>query len=215
MDRNDSTLIIAAVARAVRLSTRHAWLVIPGFLIAAVFAGVYLVRATSPSTPTAASSCRARSPAPCDSRKRGSTSSSRSGPTGIYRWSSATTTAEGAEEAAAALAEALAPQSGVIRTVTRPDSGELLRPQRHPVQISRRTCAGDMAQLIKAEPFLGTLAADPTLHGVLGAISQSIEGVHLGRDDPRRHEAGGDRDRRRPALRRRPRQASRLFPAPA
>ena len=44
MDRNDSTLIITAVARAVRLSTRHAWLVILGFLIAAVFAGVYLTR---------------------------------------------------------------------------------------------------------------------------------------------------------------------------
>ena len=38
-----------------------------------------------------------------------------------------------------------------------------------------------MAQLIKAEPFLGTLAADPTLHGVLGALSQSIEGVRLGK----------------------------------
>ena len=36
-----------------------------------------------------------------------------------------------------------------------------------------------MDELIKAEPFLGTLAADPTLRGVLGAISQPFEGVRL------------------------------------
>jgi hypothetical protein len=30
-----------------------------------------------------------------------------------------------------------------------------------------------MDQLIKAEPFLGSLALDPTLRGILGAISQS------------------------------------------
>ena len=36
-----------------------------------------------------------------------------------------------------------------------------------------------MDQLIKAEPFLGTLALDPTLRGILGAISQSLEGVRL------------------------------------
>ncbi len=39
----------------------------------------------------------------------------------------------------------------------------------------------DTAQLIKAEPFLGTLAADPTLRGILGAISQSTEGLRLGK----------------------------------
>ena len=36
-----------------------------------------------------------------------------------------------------------------------------------------------MNELIKAEPFLGTLALDPTLRGILGAISQSLEGVRL------------------------------------
>ena len=39
----------------------------------------------------------------------------------------------------------------------------------------------DTAQLIKAEPFLATLAADPSLRGVLGAISQSIDGVRHGK----------------------------------
>src|SRR5262249_16613494 len=37
------------------------------------------------------------------------------------------------------------------------------------------------ADLISAQPFLGTLAADPTLRGVLRTLSQSLEGVRLGR----------------------------------
>ena len=36
-----------------------------------------------------------------------------------------------------------------------------------------------MAQLIKAQPFLGTLAADPTLRGILADVSQSLEGVRV------------------------------------
>ena len=50
MDRNDSTLIIATVARAVRLSTRYAWLVIPGFLIAAIFARPYEISREIPES---------------------------------------------------------------------------------------------------------------------------------------------------------------------
>jgi len=37
------------------------------------------------------------------------------------------------------------------------------------------------ADLISAQPFLGTLAADPTLGGVFRALSQSLEGVRLGK----------------------------------
>ena len=62
----------------------------------------------------------------------------------------------------------------------RPDGGEFFA--RNGILFkSVDEVRSDMAQLIKAEPFLGTLAADPTLHGVLGAISQSIEGVRLGK----------------------------------
>src|SRR5262249_6966397 len=35
------------------------------------------------------------------------------------------------------------------------------------------------ADLISAQPFLGTLAADPTLRGVFRTLSQSLEGVRL------------------------------------
>src|SRR5271166_6901408 len=41
---NDQASIIAAIARVVRLSTRYAWLVIPGFVIAAIVSGSYVSR---------------------------------------------------------------------------------------------------------------------------------------------------------------------------
>ena len=176
MDANDSPLIIAAVARAVRLSTRHAWLVIPGFLIAAVLAGLYLSRHIAIDTD---SSKLLSSSLPWRQQEMRLNELFPQQTDRIIAVVDATTP-EGAEEAVAALADALAPQSDVIRTVTRPDGGEFFA--RNGILFkSLDDVRSDMAQLIKAEPFLGTLAADPTLHGVLGAISQSIEGVRLGK----------------------------------
>jgi uncharacterized protein len=176
MDANDSALIIAAVARAVRLSTRHAWLVIPGFLIAAVLAGLYLSRHIAIDTD---SSKLLSSSLPWRQQEMRLNELFPQQTDRIIAVVDATTP-EGAEEAVAAVADALAPQSDVIRTVTRPDGGEFFA--RNGILFkSLDDVRSDMAQLIKAEPFLGTVAADPTLHGVLGAISQSIEGVRLGK----------------------------------
>jgi uncharacterized protein len=86
------------------------------------------------------------------------------------------TTAEAADEAADALVNALSGRSDVIRTITRPDGGEFFA-RNGVLFLSVADVRSNMAQLIKAEPFLGTLAADPTLRGVLGAVSQSLEGV--------------------------------------
>ncbi len=176
MEKNDSVLIIAAVAQAVRLSTRYAWLVIPGFLIAAALAGGYVAhhfaidtdsgKLLSSSLPWRQQENRLNALFPQRTDR-------------IIAVVDATTP-EGAEEAASALADALAPQSGAIRTVSRPDGGAFFA--RNGILFrSLDDVKSDMAQLIKAQPFLGTLAADPTLRGILGAISQSIEGLRLGK----------------------------------
>src|ERR1700726_5114455 len=79
-----------------------------------------------------------------------------------------------------ALVHELAPRSDVIRTVTRPDGGEFFEKNGilylSPAELERTT-----ANLISAQPFLGTLAADPTLRGVFRTLSQSLEGVRLGK----------------------------------
>jgi uncharacterized protein len=176
MDRNDSALIVAAVARAVRLSTSHARFIVVGFLIVAALAGVYLLRHIAIDTD---SSKLLSSSLPWRQQEMRLNELFPQRTDRIIAVVDATTP-EGAEEAAAALANALAPQSDVIRTVSRPDGGDFFA--RNGILFkSVDEVRSDMAQLIKAEPFLGTLAADPTLHGVLGAISQSIEGVRLGK----------------------------------
>ena len=62
MVENDSALVIAAVARVVRLSTRYAWAVIPAFLIAALLAGVYVSRHIAINTDSEQAACRVRCP---------------------------------------------------------------------------------------------------------------------------------------------------------
>jgi len=174
MDRTDNAVIIATVARVVRLSTRFAQLAIAGFLVAAILAGFYLSRHIAIDTD---SSKLLSSSLPWRQQEIKLNRLFRQRTDLIIAVLDATT-AEGAEEASAALADALAPQTDVVRTVTRPGGGEFFA-RTGILFRSLEDVKSDMAQLIKAQPFLGTLAADPTLRGILGAISQSIEGVQL------------------------------------
>jgi hopanoid biosynthesis associated RND transporter like protein HpnN len=171
---HDQARIIAAIARVVHVSTRYAWLVIPGFLIAAVLAFGYVSRHIAINT---------------DSDKLLSSSLpwrqqeeklNRLFPQRTDRIIAVVdaTTPEAADEAAGALDDALSHQPEVIRTVSRPDGGEFFA-REGVLFLSVDEVQRDMAQLIKAQPFLGTLAADPTLRGILADISQSLEGVRL------------------------------------
>ena len=90
------------------------------------------------------------------------------------------TTPEAADEAADALVNDLSPRSDVIRTIRRPDGGEFFA-RNGILFLSVDEVRRDTAELIKAQPALGTLAADPTLRGVLRTLSQSIEGVRRGK----------------------------------
>jgi hopanoid biosynthesis associated RND transporter like protein HpnN len=172
MVEHDNALVLAAIARFVRLATGYAWVVIPAFLIAAAVAGAYVSRHFAINT---------------DSSKLLSTSLpwrqqelklDRLFPqrTDLMTVVIDGTTPEAADEAADALVNGLSGRSEVIRTISRPDSGEFFA-RNGILFLSVDDVRSNMAQLIKAEPFLGTLAADPTLHGILGAISQSLEGV--------------------------------------
>ena len=165
-----------SVARTARLSTRHAWLVIALFLIGAGFAAAYAVRhlaITTDSSQLLSSSLPWR-------QQEDRLNALFPQRTDLIVAVVDATTAEGAEEAAAALAKALEGRNDLIRTVRRPDGGAFFDREGilfRSVDDVRR----DTAQLIKAEPFLATLAADPSLRGVLGAISQSIDGVRRGK----------------------------------
>src|ERR1700722_13415422 len=170
----NSALLIAAISRVVRLSTRHAWVVIVAFLIAAVLAGGYVARHIAINTDSGkllSSSLPWRQ----QEIKLNELFPQR---TDLIVAVIDGTTPEGADEAANALATALAPQTNLFRSISRPDGGEFFA-RDGVLFLSVDDLRQNMDQLIKAEPFLGTLALDPTLRGILGAISQSLEGVRL------------------------------------
>ncbi|MGB6350927.1 MAG: MMPL family transporter [Pseudolabrys sp.] len=172
----DDNLVTTAITEAVRLSTRNAWLVILGFLLVAVFSAGYLTRHFAITT---------------DSNKLLSSSLpwrqqeirlDRAFPQRIDQLIAVidATTPEAAEEAAAALVKDLSPRHDLIRTISLPDGGEFFA--RNGILFRTVDEVGrDMSELITAQPFLGTLASDPTLRGVLRTLSQSIEGVRLGK----------------------------------
>ena len=85
-------------------------------------------------------------------------------------------TPELAEEATKALALRLSSQPRIYRTVWRPDGGPFFERAgllfESTAEVSRTT-----AQLIAAQPLLGMLAVDPTLRGLMDALSLMLEGV--------------------------------------
>lgn len=171
---------IEAITRAVRLSSRHAWLVISGFLLLAIVAASFLAShfaITTDSKELLSSSLPWRQQEiMLDKAFPQSTNQ-------IIAVVDATTP-EAADEAADALVNDLSPRSDVIRSIRRPDGGEFFA-RNGVLFLSVDEVRRDTAELIKAQPFLGTLAADPTLRGVLRTLSQSIEGVRRERRNSR------------------------------
>jgi uncharacterized protein len=88
-------------------------------------------------------------------------------------------TPERTEAASAALAQSLRTEPRLFPSVYRPGSGPFWAHNGllyAPVQDVQAT----MAQLVRAEPFLGPLAADPSLRGLMGALSTVLQGVNSG-----------------------------------
>ena len=174
--RNLESAPIAAITRLVRLSIRYAWPVILGFLLLAIASAGYFVRHFAIST---------------DSKQLLSSSLpwrqqeamlNAQFPQRIDQLIAVidAATPEAADDAADALVSELASRPDLVRSVSRPDGGEFF--ERNGIlflsvdEVRRAT-----ADLISAEPLLGTLAADPTLRGVFRTFSQSLEGVRLGK----------------------------------
>jgi hypothetical protein len=165
----------AAITRLVQLSIRRPWAVIAGFCLLTALCAGYFVQHVAIST---------------DSKKLMSTSLpwrqqefaiDAAFPQRINRIVAVidATTPEAADAAADALVKALAPRTDVIQTVERFD-GEFFE-KNGILFLSLDEVRQNTADLISAQPFLGTLAADPTLRGVVRTLSQSLEGVRLGR----------------------------------
>ena len=91
-------------------------------------------------------------------------------------------TPEIAEKAAADLSAALQPQTKLFQDVRRPDGGPFFA--REGLLFSSTDEVRSTAdQLVSAQPFLGPMAADPSLRGVMTAVSTLADGVTSGSTD--------------------------------
>jgi hopanoid biosynthesis associated RND transporter like protein HpnN len=176
MSKTVNQLAISATTQAVRLSTRYSWLVILAFLLVAILSVGYF---TSHFAITTDSNKLLSSSLPWREQER---ALDRAFPWRIDQIIAVVdaTTPEAAEEAADTLVSDLSLRSEVIRTVSRPDGDEFFA-QNGVLFLTLDEVGRDAKDLIAAQPFLGTLAADPTLRGVLRTLSQSVEGVRLGK----------------------------------
>ncbi len=88
-------------------------------------------------------------------------------------------TPELAEQAAADLAAKLRGRPDLFHFVSRPDADPYFAREGLLFEDTADVRAA-MDQLVKAQPFLGPLAADPTLRGLAGTLSTAVKGVGAG-----------------------------------
>ncbi len=88
-------------------------------------------------------------------------------------------TPELAESGAAALTARLAARPDLFHDLQRPDSSPFFQ-QNGLLYEDTAAVKSDMDQLIAAQPFLGPIAADPTLRGLAGALGTVADGVTSG-----------------------------------
>ena len=88
-------------------------------------------------------------------------------------------TPELAEQAAAGLTDKLAADPALFRSVRRPDGGPFWA-QQGLLFASTADVKSSMDHLIAAEPFLGPMAADPSLRGLMSSLSTALQGVSSG-----------------------------------
>src|SRR5262245_41707502 len=167
---------VAVIARLVQLSSRYAWPTILSFLLLAVVSATYFTRHFAIVTD---SKELLSSSLPWRQQERMLHDAFPQRIDQIIAVIDART-AEAADDADDALVHGLASRSDVIRSVSRPDGGEFFE-RDGILLLGRDEVESSTADLISAQPFLGTLAADPTLRGVFRTLSQSLEGVRLGK----------------------------------
>jgi hopanoid biosynthesis associated RND transporter like protein HpnN len=88
-------------------------------------------------------------------------------------------TPELADAAASRLTAALQGQPALFRSARQPDGGPFFR-RNGLLLLPLEDVQATTEQLIRAQPFLGPLAADPSLRGVLTSLSNALEGVARG-----------------------------------
>jgi len=97
-------------------------------------------------------------------------------------------TPELSDEAATSLAAGMRAQPALFRSVLRPDAGPFWAHEGLLFQSTAKL-KKDIDQLLEAQPFLGSMAADPSLRGFANTLSLAMQGVSSGQTSPRQLRA--------------------------
>jgi len=92
-------------------------------------------------------------------------------------------TPELSEAAAASLSASLSAQTRLFHSIQRPDSGPFWA-RNQLLFASAEDVKTFIAQLLKAQPFLGSMASDPSLRGLAKTLSLAVQGVSNGQASP-------------------------------
>ncbi|MDB5362893.1 MAG: hopanoid biosynthesis-associated transporter HpnN [Rhodospirillales bacterium] len=166
---------LSAVARLVTVSIRHAWLVIAAGLLLAIATGIYAAGHFKMTTDTS-QLISASLP-----WRQNAIAFDETFPQQAYGIVAVVDgrTPELAERAAAVLAERLALRKTEILGVDRPEGGPFWD-REGLLFLSQKEVARTTEQLIAAQPFLGPLASDPSLRGVMTSLLVPLGGVESG-----------------------------------
>ncbi len=94
-------------------------------------------------------------------------------------------TPDQAADGTAALADKLAAEKALFKSVRRPDESDFFR-KNGILFLSKEEVQSFADQMVAAQPLIGTLAADPTLRGVFNALDLLAQGVIQGSIEPKK-----------------------------
>jgi len=162
----------ALITRVVGSCAQHAWLVLVAAAVLGVVASVYAARHIAIDTNTA------KLISPDLPWRQREIDFARTFPQRVAVIAVVVdgATPEIAEQATADLAKRLAGNTAAIVALRRPDGGPFFN-RAGLMFAPTGEVARTTQQMIAAQPLLGTLAADPTLRGVMDALSLVLEGV--------------------------------------
>jgi hopanoid biosynthesis associated RND transporter like protein HpnN len=167
-------MIVAMIVRVVAFSARNSWAVIGAFLLLGLASGFYFARNFAITT----DSSQLLSPSLPWRQQEIMLDKAFPQRADLIIAVVDAATPEGATAAAKALSGRLAPQADLFRSVRQPDGDPFFARNAllfETVQEVRRDCD----ELIRAQPFLGALAADPSLRGIMNALTQVLQGVRM------------------------------------
>ena len=164
-EAHEASFLQRVLASLVDLSRRHAWVVVAAGVVLAIGSAVFAARHLGVNTDT-----DAMFSASLPWRQR-AIAMERAFPQfqGLLVAAIDAQAPEAAEETARELADALAPESALFSSVRRPAASPYLQKEGF-LFLSVPELTDLLNRIIDAQPFLGTLAADPTARGLFSAL---------------------------------------------